>query len=161
MLSVRPISELGCIRQSTLAQGVQMEVSSIRRGALGIPMMSFPTMRRGRVVLLAASTMMFLGGPAAAQNSGPFHVPAQHRHEDARPLIGPNGATAGAGRTGQANRAENAGGVTPANGNPNQYGPNTSSGGYGLWGLLGLIGLFGLFRGPSRPLGPDDYTGRP
>jgi hypothetical protein len=116
------------------------------------------TMTPVRVVLIAASTMMFLGGPAAAQNSGRSAL-AQHGHNVARPVIGPNGATAGAavgaqGR-GEANRAGNASGVAPISGNPNQYGPYASSGGYGLWGLLGLIGLLGLFRGPSRPVTPD------
>jgi hypothetical protein len=122
------------------------------------------TMTPVRVVLLAASTMMFLGGPVAAQNSGPVTTPVERGHNGARPIVGPNGATAdaaaGARRTGEANRAGDTAGVTPTSGNPNQYGTYASSGSYGLWGLLGLIGLFGLFRGPSRPVTPD-YTRRP
>jgi hypothetical protein len=96
---------------------------------------------------------MFLGGPAAAQNSGSGSAPVE-RHKTVRPMVGPNGATANV--AGQANRAGNAAGVTPTNGNPNQYPPYSSSGGYGLWGLLGLIGLFGLFRGGPRPLTSGD-----
>lgn len=122
------------------------------------------TMTAVRAVLLAASTMIFLGGPAAAQNSGPFNAPMQRGHNNARPVVGPNGVTAGAAagarRTGEANRAGDTAGATPPSGNPNQYPPYASSGSYGLWGLLGLIGLFGLFRGPSRPVTPD-YTRRP
>jgi hypothetical protein len=117
------------------------------------------TMTPVRVVLIATSTMLFLGGPAAAQNSGRASALEQHGHNDARPVVGPNGATAdaavGAQGRGEANRAGNTAGVPPVSGNPNQYGPYASSGGYGLWGLLGLIGLFGLFRGPSRPVTPD------
>ncbi|HEY7392994.1 MAG TPA: hypothetical protein VH640_31025 [Bryobacteraceae bacterium] len=109
-----------------------------------------------RIVLLASSTMLFLGGPAAAQNSGHSGAPAEHSQRTGRPVVGPGGATArmGAGtrRTGEANRTGEAAGVAPATGNPNQSGPYASSGGYGLWGLLGLIGLFGLFRGGSRPV---------
>jgi hypothetical protein len=164
MLSVRPISDLRCIRWSTLAKRVQRKVLGILPGPLGIPMTFSQTMTPVRVILLAAGTMMFLVGPAAAQNSGPATAPEQRGHNNARPVVGPNGATAhavaGARTTGEANRAGNTAGVTPTSGNPNQYGPYASSGGYGLWGLLGLIGLFGLFRGGSRPVTPD-YTRRP
>ncbi len=118
-----------------------------------------------RVVVLAASTGLFLAGPAPAQtagrspnNNGTAAAPANNPNNGAaantgEPGVPNNGAAApnnGAyGNTGSANRTDN--GYTGGGG----------GGGWGLWGLVGLLGLFGFLRGGSRTTtATNDYPMR-